>query len=179
MKTMSAILPARPRIVQVTAGQSLLIVLPLPPGLHAQQQFSPSTSHVIATTLPQHDRAFWQKFSRSPVLLKISTILRGLGLRQLNSGPGKIVFQHDTLDDLAGAVADAVKRLPQSMEELLNVATDYAYEPLQEEIAGLLHRFGEGIWGARSERTWLLGASEDFEEYKKDLVFEDNADQVV
>lgn len=171
--------PRMLRIVRAVAGNSLVVALPLPTGLGAAQQSSSSNGLIVAAAMPTHDSAFWQKFSKSPVLLKISKILRGLGLRQLNSGPGKILFQHNVVDQLADGVADAVNRLPATTEELIAAAADYTYTPLQEEIAQLLHRFGENVWGATRERTWLLKASESNEEYQRDLKYEKAEDKVV
>ncbi|KAF2633716.1 hypothetical protein BU25DRAFT_405586 [Macroventuria anomochaeta] len=165
------------RIVQIIAGRSLIVALPLPPDMGALQQSS--TPFAVAAAMPTRDRAFWRRFSYTPVLLKISTILRGLGLRQINNGPGRILFQYNNVSQLADAVAEVVKRLPTTLEELLDAATDYAYAPLQEEIAHLLGRFGDEIWGAGKERAWLLQASEGKIEYQKDLVFEHAADQAV
>ncbi|KAJ4993035.1 hypothetical protein SVAN01_01387 [Stagonosporopsis vannaccii] len=100
--------------------------------------------------MPTHDRAFWQRFATSPVLLKISKIVRGLGLRQLNTGIGKIQFEHKNVDRLADAVNDATKRLPITLEGVVDAATEYSYATLQEEITQLRHRFGEEVWGANT-----------------------------
>lgn len=63
------------------------------------------------------------------------------------------------------------------MEELLDAASDYTNAQLHEEITQLLDRFGDEIWGASKERTWLLQASESNAEYQNDLVFGDAADR--
>lgn len=171
--------PAGLRTVEMTPGKTLVVALPLPFGSGAPQQLTPSSGLTVAAALPTHDRAFWQRFNSSPACLKISTVLRGLGLRQRNSGPGKTLFQYSNVKQLADAVTDAAKALPAKTTALIDVAADYNYAPLQEEIAQLLHRFGEEVWSAASERPWLFKASEGNAEYQKDLVFEDAADKVV
>lgn len=106
--------------------------------------------------------------------------IRGLGLKQLNnSGHGKVSFQFDNLSQLSDAVAEAVTRLPHTRDKLVNIASDHTQEPLRGEVAQLLHRFGNDIWGAGKERTWLLKASESHVEYQKDLSFEDAGDRDV
>lgn len=112
-------------------------------------------------------------------MLKISTILRGLGLRQLNTGPGRILFKDSNVGKLADAVAEAIKRLPTTLEGLLDAASSYDYAPLHEETVLLLSRFGEEIWGSGKKRPWLLQASDGHSEYQKDLIFGDAADHVV
>lgn len=170
--------PADLRIVRAVTGKILVVALPLPPGLGAPQQPLPSKTSTIAATMPTHDRTFWKRISYNPIL-KISTIIRSLGLRQLNTGPGRILFQHNNVTRLADAVAEIVECLPTNLEELLDAAVDCEYAPLHEEIARLLNCFGDEIWGVGKERTWLLQATEGNAEYQKDLAFEDAADRVV
>jgi len=173
------IVPAVLRRVQETAGKSLIVALPLPNDSQAPQQSISANVLTIASALPTHDRAFWQRFVFSPVLLKISAIVRGLGLRQLNTGTGKVLFRYENANQLADAVTDAAKRLPETSQGLIDAATDYNYAPLQEDIAQLLHRFGEEVWGANKERHWLIEASKGNSEYQRDLTYENAADKVM
>lgn len=167
------------RIVQGTAGKSLIVAISLPKDSKAPQLSVSANVLTVASALPTHDRAFWQRFVSSPVLLKISAIVRGLGLRQLNTGTGKVLFRYENTNQLADAVTDAAKRLPETSQGLVDAATDYNYAPLQEDIAQLFHRFGEEVWGADKERHWLLEASEGNPEYQRDLTYENDADKVV
>ena len=162
--------PLSVRIVKWITGQSLTVALPLPSGMGAPP---------AAVALPTDDRAFWKRYSQSPVELQIGTILLSLGLKQVNPGPGRPVFQSDKVTQLAGAVADAVTRLPATREELLDVASNLSNLRVPEEVALLQFRFGDKIWGASERRTWLLQASEGKAEYHKDLFFENSADRDV
>jgi hypothetical protein len=132
-----------------------------------------------AVALSTDNRAFWERYSQSPVGLRIGTILLSLGLKQINPGPGRPAFQSDKVTQLAGAVADSVTRLPDTLEELLDVASNLSNLRVSEEVALLQFRFGDKIWGAGEERTWLLQASEAKAEYHKDLFFENSADRDV
>lgn len=165
------------RIVKSTAGKSIVVAFPLPARSIAPQSFSSLQLSTATVALPTYDRTAWERHSNSPRHLQISTILRSLGLRQFNNGPGRIVFQSENVTELAEAIAGVVTRLPHSMEELLDAASDYTNAQLHEEITQLLDRFGDEIWGASKERTWLLQASESNAEYQNDLVFGDAADR--
>lgn len=162
--------PTGLRIVRAAKGKCLVIAI-------RQQLSSPKTSN-IAATLPSHDRNFWRRFSYTPLLLKISTIVRGLGLRQLNSGPGKVQFQHVTVSQLAETISEAVQILPDTLEELIDAAA-CNHALLRQEVTQILNRFGDEIWGAGKRRPWLLLASEDITEYQNNLVYESNADRDV
>lgn len=170
--------PARVRVVERYKGCRLIVALPLPPSMGIPRYSSPSLSASV-TTLPMYDRAFWRRHSYNTAYLRMSTIICGLGLKQVNTGPGKATFTHGIVTQLAAAVTEAAAKLPTTKEELLEAASDYDYTPLKEDVAHLLYRFGDEIWGAERERTWLLQASESKVGYHKDLVFEDVADQVV
>lgn len=171
--------PSGLRLVQRIPGKSLIVALPLPSSASVPQHSSLPNTFAVAAALPTHDRAFWMRFSYTPLVLKISTILRSLGLRQLNTGPGRILFKDSNVGKLADAVAEVIKRLPTTLEGLLDAASGYDYAPLHEETGLLLSRFGEEIWGAGKERPWLLQASDGHSEYQKDIIFGDAADHVV
>ncbi|KAJ8117837.1 hypothetical protein OPT61_g1053 [Boeremia exigua] len=170
---------ARPRIVQSVTGISLIIALPSPSVFSAPQQSSSPQLPKEAAALPTHDRKFWQRCINSPIILKMGSVVRGLGLRQLNTGPGRITFQSNTVSKLADAVDTISKTLPTTTDQLLDVAVDYNNTSLQQDIAQLLHQFGHELWGANTERSWLLQASDSDKQYPKDLVFESAADRNV
>lgn len=167
------------RIVRQIIGKSLVVALPLSADLEVSAYSSQLEPLSAVAALPTLDRAFWMRHSYNPAHLKIGVILRCLGLRQLNNGPGKIAFQSNNATQLANAVAEAATKLPTVLEQLLDAASDYTYVPLQDEVAQIQHRFGEEIWGKTRQRTWLLQASEGTAEYQKDLAFEDAADRDV
>ncbi|KAF9697219.1 hypothetical protein EKO04_004854 [Ascochyta lentis] len=122
-----------------------------------------------------------EAIQQQPIQLKIGTIILGLGLKQVNTGPhpGRPVFHFDSATQLTKAITEASTQLPTTLEELLDAATATGYAPVREHVADLLSRFGNEIWGAKKERTWLLQASDGEAEYQKDLVFENNADRDV
>jgi hypothetical protein len=166
------------RVVESTPGESLIIALPLPSDANALQESSQYGDPTVAAALPELDRVWWTRLSYSPGLLQIGTVLRHLGLRQVPNAK-RIVFQYNNVIQLADAVADVLKELPADKEGLIDVAVNYNKGGLDEDIALLLHRFGNEIWGAGKERPWLLRADEGVVEYSKDLVFGDAADQEV
>ncbi|KAJ4322081.1 hypothetical protein N0V94_002549 [Neodidymelliopsis sp. IMI 364377] len=139
---------------------------------------SPATSSSAVAALPTYDRAFWLRHSQRPSHLKLSAIFRGLGLKQLNPGPGRARFDGEAVAQLARAVDEVSEKLPKSQEQLLQ-ATSYDYVPLQQDIAHLLYRFGDEIWSSEKDRPWLLQAAKGRTEYPKDLVFDNAADRDV
>lgn len=162
------------RVVESTPGECLTVALPLPTDASALQASSPSSPSDVITALPEPDREWWTRLSYSPGLLQIGTVLRHLGLRQVYNAK-RIVFAHNNVVQLADAVADVLKKLPTDQKGLIDIAADFTTGVLDEDIALLLHRFGNEIWGSGKERPWLLQASEGLAEYPKDLDFE-NAD---
>ncbi|KAF1932905.1 uncharacterized protein M421DRAFT_252122 [Didymella exigua CBS 183.55] len=166
------------RVVQRTLGKSLIVALPLPSSAIILRQSSPLSSPTVAANLPTLSRAFWKRLSYSPAHLTIGTVLRRLGLRQVPNSK-RIVFQYNQVVRLADAVAEVLRKLPTALEELIEAAAEFKPTALDEDIAHLLYRFGNDIWGAKNERPWLLQASEGVVEYQKDLVFGDVADQEV
>lgn len=167
----AAIPPVELRVIRAIKGKSLIVAIP--------QKLSLVKTSNVASSLPTYDRAFWRKFSYTPLLLKISTIIRSLGLRQSNSGPGKTQFQHRDVIQFADAASEVIQRLPGTLEELLDVAADYGHALLQQEVTLLLDRFGDELWGAGKKRPWLLQAIEGYTEYPNNLVFDSAADREV
>ncbi|KAJ4365969.1 hypothetical protein N0V95_000344 [Ascochyta clinopodiicola] len=139
----------------------------------------PKPSSAAAAALPTYDRTFWKRYSNSPIYLKIGTIIRRLGLKQINLGPhpGRPVFDYENVTQLAKAVTEVSTQLPRALEDLLDAATATGNTSLHKHIEELLRRFGNTIWGANQERTWLLQASDGEAEYSKDLVFESGTDR--
>jgi len=171
--------PATPyslRVVESTPGESLTVALPLPSDASALQETSQSDTSNVITALPEPDREWWTRLSYSPGLLQIGTVLRHLGLRQVPNAK-RIVFQYNNVIQLADAVAEVLKKLPSDQKGLIDIAADFTTGVLDEDIALLLHRFGNDIWGSGKERPWLLQASENIAEYPKDLYFGNAADQ--
>lgn len=165
------------RVVQVVKCESLIIAIPRRSGAHASELSSSADTSHINTIRPTYDRAFWARFAYTPILLKISNVLRSIGLRQGNSGPGAIRFEFNNVIQLANAITEAARRMPDTLEELLDVAVDQSYAPLREDITEILHRFGNDIWRAERPRPWLLNASNGNIEYRKDLEFGNAADE--
>jgi hypothetical protein len=163
--------PAGLRVVQTVKGESLIIAIPRRSGASVSEPSSSADTSHIDTTLPTYDRAFWERFAYTPGLLKISTVLRSIGLRQRNSGPGIIRFEFNNVIQLADAITNAAGRIPETLEELVDAAVDQNYAPLREDITDILHRFGNDIWRAERPRPWLLDASNGKIEYRKDLEF--------
>ncbi|KAF3036049.1 hypothetical protein E8E12_004651 [Didymella heteroderae] len=166
------------RVIESTPGESLTVALPLPSDASALQESSPSSTMNLATALPEPDRTWWTRLSYSPGLLQIGTVLRHLGLRQVPNAK-RIVFQYNNVIQLADAVAEVIKKLPTDQEGLIDIAANFKTGVLDGDIALLLHRFGNDIWGSGKERPWLLQASEGIAEYPKDLYFGNAADQDV
>ncbi|KAF3002039.1 hypothetical protein E8E13_008845 [Curvularia kusanoi] len=169
--------PAALRVVKAVAGKSLVVAIPRHSGKKATLPSNKAETLTNSRSLPAYDREFWRKFSYTPIALKISTVLRRLGLRQLNSGPGKIVFYHNNVIQLSDAISDLAKSLPTTLEELLDVAVEEM--PLRQEVANILNRHGDSIWGSGKERPWLLKACEGDVEYQKDLDFDSKTDDDV
>lgn len=167
------------RVVQAVEGESLIIAIPRRSGASVSEPSSSADTSHINTILPTYDRAFWGRFAYSPVLLKISTVIRCIGLRQRNSGPGAIRFEFKNVDQLADAITDAARRMPDTLEELLDAAVDQNHAPLREDITDILNRFGNDIWRAERPRPWLLDASSGIVEYRRDLEFGNAADDDV
>ena len=159
------------RVVQAVKGESLIIAIPRRSGADVSEPSSSADTSHTDTILPTYDRAFWGRFAYTPILLKISTVLRSIGLRQRNSGPGVIQFEFKNVDQLADSITNAAKRMPDTLEELVDAAVDQSYEPLREDITDILHRFGNDIWRVERPRPWLLDASNGNAEYRKDLEF--------
>jgi hypothetical protein len=159
------------RVVQAVKGESLIIAIPRRSGADVSEPSSSADTSHINTILPTYDRAFWERFTYTPILLKISTVLRSIGLRQRNSGPGIIRFEFNNVIQLADAITNAAGRIPETLEELVDAAVDQNYAPLREDITDILHRFGNDIWRAERPRPWLLDASNGKIEYRKDLEF--------
>lgn len=176
MAQSSAGTAAPARVVQRTKGESLVVALPLPSNTNMLVTSLLPSNSAVAETLPTLDRAFWARLSFTPSLLKISTILRRLGLRQVPKSK-QVVFRDNNVIQLAKAVAGVLKKLPTTKEALLDTAADFKDAALEEDIALLLYQFGDTIWGAGKERPWLLQASEGIAEYHRDLVFGDAVDQ--
>ncbi|KZM28401.1 uncharacterized protein EKO05_0004868 [Ascochyta rabiei] len=168
------------RIVTKITGSVLTVALPLPASMSGLQvNLSPKPLSAAAAALPTYDRAFWKRYSNSPIYLKIGTIIRRLGLKQTNLGPhpGRPVFDYDNVTQLAKAVIEVSAQLPTVLGELLDAATATGYASLHKHIEELLRHFGDKVWGAKQERTWLLQASDGEAEYSKDLVFESGTDR--
>lgn len=164
------------RVVQAVEGESLIIAIPRRSGASVSEPSSSADTAHINTILPTYDRAFWGRFAYTPILLKISTVIRSVGLRQRNSGPGAIRFEFNNVDQLSDAITDAARRMPDTLEELLDAAVDENHAPLREDITDILQRFGNDIWRAERPRPWLLNASNGNVEYRRDLEFGNAAD---
>lgn len=176
-RALQSAVPAALRVVKAVTGKSLVVAIPLHSGTKTTSASSTAEPFTNSKILPTYDREFWRRFSYTPILLKISTVLRSLGLRQLNTGPGKIVFYHNNVIQLSDAISDLAKSLPTTLEELLDVAVEDM--PLREEVANILNRHGDSIWGSGKERPWLLKACEGDVEYRKDLDFDSKTDDDV
>jgi hypothetical protein len=167
------------RVVQAVKGESLIIAIPRRSGASVSEPSdSADTSH-MDTILPTYDRAFWERFAYTPILLKISTVIRSIGLRQRNTGPGIVRFEYNNVIQLADAITDAARRMPDTPEGLVDAAVDQNHAPLREDITDILHRFGNDIWRAERPRPWLLNASNNNVEYRKDLEFGNATDDAM
>lgn len=169
-------IPHSLRVIESRPGESLTVALPLPSDASALQKISQSSTPEIVTSLPEPNRDWWTRLSYSPGLLQIGTVLRHLGLRQVPNAK-RIVFQYNNVIQLADAVAEVLKKLPTDQKGLIDIAADFTTGVLDEDIALLLHRFGNDIWGSGKERPWLLQASEGIAEYPRDLHFGNAADR--